>query len=271
METMEIPRYFGDGEDNIRWNGFPFRDDDIIIVTQAKCGTTWVQMLIALMIFRTNEFPRPLWNMSRWVDHTGEPVEQVFGELEAQAHRRFLKTHTPLWGLPKYPGVKYVMVTRDPLDTSLSMWHHLRNQRNCDIRLASTAREHLRRFVNDESPVSRLTHTIFSTGFALTHPDPDLLMIRYEDLLGDVRLEAKKLAFHLELPELDDNLLSYAGIGEMRVNSGNLVPLPDTFTSTERFFRSGTCGKARRILPVTYQQRYDERMSRFPDVAGWYA
>ncbi len=33
------------------WNDFKFRDDDIIISTYAKSGTTWTQQILAQLIF----------------------------------------------------------------------------------------------------------------------------------------------------------------------------------------------------------------------------
>ena len=51
----------------------------------------------------------------------------VFSDLAAQGHRRFLKTHTPLDGLPTDPSVTYVCVGRDPRDVAISMHHHRDN------------------------------------------------------------------------------------------------------------------------------------------------
>ena len=50
-------RYQSDEEDSGRWLGFPFRDGDIVISTRSKSGTTWVQMICALLIFQTPELP----------------------------------------------------------------------------------------------------------------------------------------------------------------------------------------------------------------------
>ena len=45
--------------DNARWERFTFRPSDIVISTPAKCGTTWTQMLCALLIFDGPDSPRP--------------------------------------------------------------------------------------------------------------------------------------------------------------------------------------------------------------------
>jgi len=37
------------------WDQFVFRDDDIIIATYAKSGTTWLQQIISQLIFNGQE------------------------------------------------------------------------------------------------------------------------------------------------------------------------------------------------------------------------
>jgi aryl sulfotransferase len=38
--------------DSTAWNDFRFRDDDIIIASYAKSGTTWLQQIIGQLVFR---------------------------------------------------------------------------------------------------------------------------------------------------------------------------------------------------------------------------
>jgi hypothetical protein len=51
----------------------------------------------------------------------------VFADLEAQTHRRFIKTRTPLDGIPSDPAVTYICVGRDPRDVGLSVGRHIGN------------------------------------------------------------------------------------------------------------------------------------------------
>ena len=53
--------------DSTRWNNFPFRDDDIIISTWAKSGTTWTQQIISQLIFGGAE-EVPVMDVAAWID-----------------------------------------------------------------------------------------------------------------------------------------------------------------------------------------------------------
>src|SRR6266550_8278887 len=96
--------------DSGRWDGFEFRPDDIVISTPPKCGTTWTQMICALLIFQTPTFDQPLDVLSPWVDMLTRDRDSVVAELEAQRHRRFIKSHTPLDGLPFDGRATYICV-----------------------------------------------------------------------------------------------------------------------------------------------------------------
>ena len=112
-----------------RWDNFKPRPDDIIIATPAKCGTTWTQMICALLIFQKTEFEKPLTQCSPWVDVLTTSADDVLNQLEQQTHRRFMKTHTPLDGLTYNPQTKYICVGRDPRDAFLSLKNHVENMR----------------------------------------------------------------------------------------------------------------------------------------------
>ena len=116
-------RYQSPDEDSARWTGFPFRDGDIIISTRSKCGTTWMQMICALLVFQTPGLPEPLGRLSPWVDWLITPRAELLARLEAQRHRRFVKTHTPLDGIPVDPRGRYIVVFRHPLDMAVSLYH----------------------------------------------------------------------------------------------------------------------------------------------------
>jgi len=126
--TTEPPvRYRSRDEDSARWRHFPFRAGDIVISTRSKSGTTWMQMICALLVFQTPAFPQPLADLSPWLDWLITPEAEVYARLAAQRHRRIIKTHTPLDGLPIDPRVTYIVVAREPLDLAVSLFHQSTN------------------------------------------------------------------------------------------------------------------------------------------------
>ena len=71
-----------------KWNGFKFRDDDIVIATYAKSGTTWTQQIISQLIFKGAEGVN-VHQLSPWVDLRILPPEAL-AALQGQTHRRLL-------------------------------------------------------------------------------------------------------------------------------------------------------------------------------------
>ena len=122
-----VRRYQATVYDSSRWHGFDLRSGDIIISTPPKCGTTWTQMICALLILQEPELPLPLDTLSPWIDMVTRARIEVFADLTTQNHRRFIKTHTPLDGIPEDPTVTYICVGRDPRDVALSMDRHIDN------------------------------------------------------------------------------------------------------------------------------------------------
>ena len=112
--------------DSTIWNDFKFRDDDIIIATYAKSGTTWMQQIIAQMLFGPDA-DLEVAEMSPWLDLRVPPKEIKLPAVEAQNHRRFLKTHLPVDALVFSPKAKYIYIGRDGRDVVWSMYNHHAN------------------------------------------------------------------------------------------------------------------------------------------------
>src|ERR1700722_5005363 len=111
--------------DRGRWADYAPRPDDIIVATYPKCGTTWTQRIVNLLIFQSPE-PRQFSAASPWIDATFfGPIEADLALIEAQEHRRYVKSHMPLDAIPVYEGVKVIHTARDGRDACLSMHNHL--------------------------------------------------------------------------------------------------------------------------------------------------
>src|SRR5262245_5132269 len=112
--------------DSTRWFRFTSRPGDIMIATWAKSGTTWVQAIIAELLFK-GCFEDSVNSISPWLENRCFPLEDMCQLLESQTHRRFLKTHLPATALPYREDMKYLFIGRDGRDAVWSWHNHHRN------------------------------------------------------------------------------------------------------------------------------------------------
>ncbi len=112
--------------DSTVWNDFKFRDDDIVIGTYAKSGTTWVQQIVSQLLFDGAE-ELEVAAMSPWLDLRVPPKEVKLPAVEAQTHRRFIKTHLPVDALLFSPKARYLYIGRDGRDVIFSLYNHHAN------------------------------------------------------------------------------------------------------------------------------------------------
>ncbi|MFT6407911.1 MAG: aryl sulfotransferase [Arenicella sp.] len=136
--------------DATRWDAYNHRADDIVISTSYKAGTTWMQTIVANLLYQDGVFPAPVSVMAPWLDMALPPLAEVAAGLEAQSDRRFIKTHLPLDGIPYFETAKYIYVGRDGRDVFMSLWNHHTNYSD-DIKEYNhqTAKQHGRRYPSD--------------------------------------------------------------------------------------------------------------------------
>jgi aryl sulfotransferase len=104
------------------WNDWEFRDGDVVVATYGKSGTTWMQQIVAQLIFNGAEgieVPK----LSPWLDLRIMPPEAI-AAVRAQAHRRSVKTHLPVDALVFSPKAKYIYIGRDGRDALWSLYNH---------------------------------------------------------------------------------------------------------------------------------------------------
>lgn len=111
-----------------RWATWVPSKGDILVCTPSKCGTTWTQTILAMLIHGGADLSAKLPSLSPWVDaDLGVPASEVAAALAAQNGRRVVKTHTPADGFPIWEGVTVIAVYRHPLDVFFSRRKHISN------------------------------------------------------------------------------------------------------------------------------------------------
>ena len=297
METGPI-RYTSDDEDSGRWQDFAFRDGDIVISTRSKSGTTWMQMICALLVFQTPDLPAPLASLSPWVDHAIIPLEEVLATLERQQHRRFVKTHTPLDGIPLDHRATYIVVARDPRDLYISLWHQGNNIDRATVRRLlgkpepadeeppprTPLPEAIQRWIDDDSsPLERMdgirgvfhhVNDAWTRRVTASQP-PALLLVHYSDLLADLEGEMRALAAQLDIAVPEERwpaLAEAATFASMRTRAGESAPgAGGVLKDPQAFFRRGASGGWREVMTTEQVARYHRRAAELapPNVVAW--
>jgi aryl sulfotransferase len=288
--------------DSDRWRRFSARAGDIIISTPAKSGTTWMQMICALLIFQRTTFDRSLDLISPWLDMQIREIGDVIADLEAQQHRRFIKTHTPLDGLRYEAAVTYICVGRDPRDVAISWAHH---SDNVNHEALFTARERavgnedlaemyrdwepaptdsLARFWRwvDDSREGELRHVNLASTmhhlatFWEVREQPNVLLVHYADLRRDLEGEMRHIAQRLDIDIDEDrlpDLVAAAGFDTMRERADEIVPdsTQGILQNNRAFFHSGGNGQWKELLDEAGRHRYAERVKQLapPDLIEW--
>jgi aryl sulfotransferase len=295
--------------DSTRWDGYVPREDDIVISTSYKSGTTWTQTIVRELIVHAMQrsgiddpawLPKPDNHSSIWLDcRWDDPINELCAELEAQRHRRFLKTHLALDGLAFYAQVKYLVIGRDPRDVFMSLWNHYSNYT-----------DHVYTRVNDDpdrpgEPCPRCPadlHDFWAmwirrgwfeweqegypfwgnlhhnqSWWDCRHLD-NILLLHYADLLADPAGEVRRIANFLEI-EIDDpaieGVVAHASLPAMReraVLAERDRTTPLSFREGARtFFNQGTNGRWQEVLTADELKMYEQTKASVlsPDCARW--
>jgi len=249
--------YRGSRTDPDRWDTWVPRQGDILVCTPPKCGTTWTQTILAMLIHGAPELPDKLPFLSPWVDvDLGVPAEDVKTALEAQTGRRVVKTHTPADGFPIWEGVTVIAVYRHPLDVFFSLRKHFANSADLapdDPRLVSVSQA-FRNFIDGDADPDEFDFDTLAT--LTTHYQetvcadrvPELKRFHYADMIRDGRRAVEDLAHAADIfadAALIDRVADATTFGEMKANAANYAPVAGTgfWKSDANFFDSASSRK----------------------------
>jgi hypothetical protein len=293
VDGRPLVHYASPDEDSARWQGFAFRPGDIVISTRSRTGTTWTQMICLLLVLGRPELPDPLAVLSPWMDHLVHPVEDVHARLAAQTHRRVIKTHTPLDGVPADDRVSYVVVARHPLDAAVSLYfHHANIDRVRRAELMGVAppvepsaplpplHQWLAEWIDWDPDWHEYLDSLPGTMHHLSdawarRAAPNVVLVHYDDLIGDLEGSMRRLAASLDIP-VDDAcwpaLVRAATFDEMRAGSAVFAPESQgLFKDPAAFFRRGVSGEGRSLASDAELARYHARASALApaDLLAW--
>lgn len=282
--------------DSAGWDEFPMRGDDIVIATYPKCGTTWMQRIVGMLVFASAE-PFAVQDSSPWPDFRMAPPGTA-AELGARlSHRRFLKSHLPFDALPVHEGVKFIHVARDGRDAAMSFYHHKSNYTPAtEARMYEVTRTdprygddfvfvptdpaaHFRDWVmgpEDHMGDPGGSYFEIENSFWAARHDPAVLLVHFNDLKADREGEMRRIAAFLGIAVPDTlwpALVEAAGFEAMKQASDTLMPrAADAWRGGGKtFINQGTNGRWQGTCHPEDLAAYDARVADAftPELAAW--
>ncbi len=276
-----IRHYSGVFTDTHNWDRFDHRSGDVFICVPPKSGTTWMQSICGLLIFGDPEAEISYPELSPWIDFrfSSKSIETRLAQLSAQTHQRFIKSHSPLDGVPFFEECTYLIVHRHPLDVHFSMRNHVQNMTldqldhlySDDIDASFTAflSNSIENEGLDQPSIESLTHHL-KTAHAIAHL-PNVHMFHYETLSSDLHGQMQRVATAIGAshpPELFAKLVFKATFKSMKANA--LLAAPGVkgglFKDPSSFFYSGKGRKWEGKLNVQQIANYNAKMATLLNV-----
>jgi aryl sulfotransferase len=278
----ELPRKTRDLKnhhmDSTLWDDFPFRDDDVVVGTYAKSGTTWTQQIVGQLIHQ-GDGEVAIGEISPWWDMRIVPPE-VREAVLAQPHRRVVKTHLPADALVMSPKVKYLYVARDGRDVIWSLHNHHSNHTELAFELLNNtpgrvgpplpkADPDIRRYFmtwleNDGAPYWSFWDNV-ATWWALRDL-PNVKLVHFANLKADLEGQMREIAEFLdvEIPEARwPQVVEHCTFDWMKANPDKAAPGAGMFWEggADTFIHKGTNGRWKDVLSPAESLAY-ERMAQ---------
>lgn len=196
------------------------RSDDTFVVTFQKCGTTWTQQIVYLILHDGVPPPTALEFFK------SSPFLEMFGADAAKLMKRpgLIKTHLPYHLAPKNSQAKYINVCRNPKDACVSLFYHTRDFSVYQF-TDGKFEVFFELFLNGQTDNGDYFDHVLS--WYAHRNDPNVLMIHYEEMKADPEAHVLEIAKFLdeeryksltENQEMLRNVLKYSNIAFMKPN-----------------------------------------------------
>ncbi|XP_069681095.1 luciferin sulfotransferase-like [Periplaneta americana] len=237
------------------------RPDDVWIVTHPKCGTTWTQEMVWLLLNhldyetarKVNQYVRSPFLEFGCRDPPAERAQLKIGDtiqdVEILNSPRCIKSHLPLRLLPKQMWTikpKIIYVARDPKDVVVSWYHHHRLLNG----YTGSCEEFVEAFIEGIVEYGPFWEHVLE--FWKLREEPNVLFNTYEDMKKDlpgvVQRTAKFLNCELNAEQLE-KLCEHLSFESMKNNPAvvnqedlNLRKHKDVIGDVQPMVRKGKVG-----------------------------
>jgi aryl sulfotransferase len=234
---------------------------------------------------------------SPWIDARFQgPIEPVIEAVDAQTHRRFVKSHLAADGIRFFPEAKYVVVGRDTRDVFMSLWNHYNAYTDLAYSLFNDSERPGGEFPRCPESPRDLWPRWIGEGWFEWEPDgwpfwshhhhlstwwqwrhlPNVHFVHFSDLLGDTEGEMRRLADYCGINVPDARWPAIVGavqLDAMRAEAKGSDGDPAAMIfegGIDRFLYKGTNGRWRGVLTDADLSLYEKAAATLdPGLRAW--
>ncbi|KAM3917761.1 sulfotransferase 1 family member D1-like isoform 1-T4 [Leptodactylus fuscus] len=264
VSGMPILGPFAENWENVQ--RFQAREEDIVIVTYPKSGTTWMSEIVDLMIHNgdvTKTQRGAIFERVPFLEYAVRDMPSGTEALDARESPRVIKCHLPVHLLPSSfweKKSKIIYVARNPKDVLVSYYHF--------YRMATvhpdpgTFDEFLQLFIEGKIAFGPWSDHV--KDWWKIRQQRDILYLFFEDMLEEPMREIKKVMKFIgkDLPEdvLEkiQQRTTFKTMKENHMANYSTIPTHVMDHSISPFMRKGICGDWKSHLTVAQNELFDE-------------
>eukprot|EP01100_Stratorugosa_tubuloviscum_P014688 TRINITY_DN79_c3_g4_i1.p1 TRINITY_DN79_c3_g4~~TRINITY_DN79_c3_g4_i1.p1 ORF type:complete len:307 (+),score=152.00 TRINITY_DN79_c3_g4_i1:56-976(+) len=209
-------------------NRVDWRNNDIVVSSGAKCGTTWTLQMVFQLLNKGSTDYKDLLLEQPWpefVEYPGQPETELLERWSSIpiTKRRAFKTHAGPPVLPILPHVKYVVTARNPKDAATSLFHFMKVHSKEFLEMWNLTFPDLPPNIYMEEfffKVSRFFE--FYSGWWNLRSHPNVLILHFDDLKKNMNENLITLANFLEIEPISEDcwqkIREHCSIDWMRTN-----------------------------------------------------
>lgn len=236
---------------------------DVFVVTQMKCGTTWMQHVVYEVLNRGAgdlvESGTALYAVSPWVEALKSVPVADAPLIGSERPSRVIKTHMPAEMCPYSPDARYIYVVRHPVSCFASCVDFLATNMGAFVPGQDAVEAW---YCSDESMWWRSWPTHVRGWWELSRRHDNVLFVRFEDMKADLAAVVRQVTAFLGMEPLTEQELERVvhkcGFAYMQENKGTFEMHPPHILAIDaELFVKGTADRHKDVPEVTRRRIMD--------------
>jgi hypothetical protein len=233
-------------------------EDDIFVVAYPKCGTTWTEQVVHLILNQGEQGEKRITDAAPWLETLPNRPNGMHAFLQTLPRPRLFTSHLPLALMPDFSTNKgrYIYVARNPKDAAVSYYYHDRSK----VGYEGSWAEHLELFRHGKVMYGSYFEHILPWWEA-SQTAPNILFLKYEDMKQDLAGVTKQIADFIDVPMAQsvlERVVSGSSFRAMATNEKTNFDWVPQREGVPTHFRKGVIGDWRNHFTPEQSHQLDQ-------------